>query len=188
MTSHPFEGAVVLLQVGSGPRHDIGVSRVGAAPRAALGAKVKIGLRPVQRCKRERHFQVPGLGPRVSGSGDQLQVMVRGKIQVLNLDPNLRTCTWYLTAETRDLKVYGPSQSSGLRFPFELCSSVSGRVERPRSTAADRAGQPTLKAITPPILDTPYSILYAALVLLSSGPLSSLPCPISSLPPARSAC
>ena len=31
----------------------IGVE-VGAAPRAALGAKVQIGLRPVQKCKSER--------------------------------------------------------------------------------------------------------------------------------------
>ena len=34
---------------------------VGAAPRAALGAKVQIGLRPVQRCKSERQsLQVAG--------------------------------------------------------------------------------------------------------------------------------
>jgi hypothetical protein len=178
----------VLFQVGSGPRHDIGVSRVGAVPRAALGAKVQIGLRPVQRCKRERYFQVPGLGPRVSGSGDQLQVLVRGKIQVLNLYPNLRTCTWYLTAETRDLKVYAPSQSSGLRFPFELCSSVSGRVERPRSTAADQGWSAHPQGNHSP--DTRYSILDT---LRRSCPLVLRPsifpsCPISSLPPARSAC
>jgi len=30
-----------------------------------------------------------------------------------------------------------PSQLSGLRFPFEWCLSALGRVERPRSTAAD---------------------------------------------------
>jgi hypothetical protein len=37
------------------------------------------------------HSQVPGLGPRVSGSGYQVQVRVRGNIQVLNLYPNLHT-------------------------------------------------------------------------------------------------
>ncbi len=37
------------------------------------------------------YFQVPGLGPQVSGAGYQVQVRVRGKIQVLNLYPNLNT-------------------------------------------------------------------------------------------------
>jgi len=61
--------------------------RVGSALRADLGVKVQIGLRPVQRCKRERqgsrgdrkpddwlgHF-VPGGGwqPRVAGGGIDL--------------------------------------------------------------------------------------------------------------------
>ena len=39
----------------------------------------------------ERHFQVPGLGPQVSGTGYQVQVQVRGEIQILNLYPNLNT-------------------------------------------------------------------------------------------------
>ncbi len=42
------------------------------------GAKVQIGLRPVQRCKSGMHSQVPGLGHRVSGSGVQVQVQVPG--------------------------------------------------------------------------------------------------------------
>ena len=42
-----------------------------------------------------------------------------GKIQILNLYPNLSTRTRPPTAETRDLKMYAPNQSSGLRFPFE---------------------------------------------------------------------
>jgi hypothetical protein len=62
---------------------------VGTAPRAVLSAKVQIGLRPVQRCKSGTHLRVPGLGPQVSGTGYQVQVRVRGKIQVLNLYPNL---------------------------------------------------------------------------------------------------
>ncbi len=56
-----------------------------------VGAKVQIGLRPVQRCKRERHLQVPGLGPQVSGTGFQVQVQVPGEIPNLNLYPNLKT-------------------------------------------------------------------------------------------------
>ena len=56
-----------------------------------LGANVQIGLRPVQRCKSEQHFWVAGLGPQVSGTGYLAQVRVRGKIQVLNLYPNLNT-------------------------------------------------------------------------------------------------
>ena len=39
----------------------------------------------------KRHFQVPGLSPQVSGTGYQVQVRVRGKVQVLNLYPNLNT-------------------------------------------------------------------------------------------------
>jgi hypothetical protein len=42
-------------------------------------------------CKRERQFQVPGLGPQVSGTGYQVQVRVRGNIQILNLYPYLNT-------------------------------------------------------------------------------------------------
>jgi len=38
-----------------------------------------------------RHFQVPGLGPQVSGTGYQVQVRVQGEIQILNLYPNLNT-------------------------------------------------------------------------------------------------
>ncbi len=56
-----------------------------------VGAKVQIGLRPVQRCKRERNLQVTGLGPQVSGAGFQVQVRVPGEIQNLNLYPNLKT-------------------------------------------------------------------------------------------------
>jgi hypothetical protein len=56
----------------------------------------------------------------VSGTGCQVQVRVRGIIQILNLYPNLNTRTWLPTAETRDLKCVLPSSSSGLRFPFEL--------------------------------------------------------------------
>jgi len=58
-----------------------------------VSAKVQIGLRPVQRCKRGRHIQVPGLGPQVSGTGYQVQVRVRvrGKLQILNLYPYLNT-------------------------------------------------------------------------------------------------
>jgi hypothetical protein len=37
----------------------------------------------------KRHFRVPGLSPQVSGTGYQVQVRVRGKVQVLNLYPNL---------------------------------------------------------------------------------------------------
>jgi hypothetical protein len=54
-----------------------------------VGPKVQIGLRPVQRSKRERHLQVPGLGPQVSGTGFQVQVQVPGEIQILNPNPNL---------------------------------------------------------------------------------------------------
>ena len=39
----------------------------------------------------EIHFRVPGLSPQVSGTGYQEQVRVRGKVQVLNLYPNLNT-------------------------------------------------------------------------------------------------
>ncbi|MEY3813161.1 MAG: hypothetical protein RI910_614 [Verrucomicrobiota bacterium] len=42
-------------------------------------------------CKREKQFQVPGLGPQVSGTGYQVQVRVRGNIQILNLYPYLNT-------------------------------------------------------------------------------------------------
>ncbi len=44
---------------------------VGTALRADLGAKVQIGLRPVQRCKGEDSFgsQVSGSGLRSSGAG-----------------------------------------------------------------------------------------------------------------------
>ncbi len=45
-----------------------------------------------------------------------------GKIQILNLYPNLKTRTGLPTAETRGLKLV-PSQSSALRFPFELMLS-----------------------------------------------------------------
>ena len=38
-----------------------------------------------------RVFQVPGLGPQVSGTGVQAQVRVPGKIQILNLYPNPNT-------------------------------------------------------------------------------------------------
>ena len=38
-----------------------------------------------------RYSRVPGLGPQVSGTGYQVQVRVRGKIQILNLYPNLNT-------------------------------------------------------------------------------------------------
>ena len=37
----------------------------------------------------KEQFQVPGLGPQVSGAGYQVQVRVRGKIQILNLYPYL---------------------------------------------------------------------------------------------------
>ena len=37
------------------------------------------------------YFQVPGLGPQVSGVGYQVQLRVRGIIQVLDLYPNLNT-------------------------------------------------------------------------------------------------
>ena len=92
---------------------------VGTAPRAVLCAKVQIGLWPVQRCKRERHLQVPGLGPQVSGTGVQVQVPGPGQIQIPNLYPNPNARTWLPTAETRDLKNESPCRLSGLRFPFE---------------------------------------------------------------------
>ena len=73
----------------------------------SYSAKVQIGLRPVQRCKymvlavsgwrlgmhltQGRYSRVPGLGPQVSGTGYQVQVRVRGKIQILNLYLNLNT-------------------------------------------------------------------------------------------------
>jgi hypothetical protein len=116
----------------------------GTAPRAVLSAKVQIGLRPVQRCKRGRHRQVPGLGPRVSGSGAREQLQARGEIQILNLHPNLKTRTRLPGAETRDLKTiashvctfaqelrsglhraFSPRQSSCLRFPFERVPRLS---------------------------------------------------------------
>jgi hypothetical protein len=89
-------------------------------------------------CGQYPHSQVPGLGPRVSGSGAREQLQARGEIQILNLHPNLKTRTRLPGAETRDLKTiashvctfaqelrsglhraFSPSQSSGLRFPFE---------------------------------------------------------------------
>ena len=157
---------------------------VGTAPRAVLGAKVQIGLRPVQRCKRERHFQVPGLGPRVSGSGDQLQVLVRGKIQVLNLYPNLRTCAWYLTAETRDLKVYAPSQSSGLRFPLEACISLVNRASEPPGLSFIPVS-PCHRARVPPARWCAGALTFA---LLHAAPpqlhlcTASPPCPLVTVP------
>jgi len=54
---------------------------------------------------REIHFRVPGLSPQVSGTGYQVQVRVRGKVQVLNLYPNLKARTRLLVAETWDLKI-----------------------------------------------------------------------------------
>ena len=42
-------------------------------------------------CKGEKHFQVSGLGPQVSGTGYQVQVRARDKIQILNLYPNPNT-------------------------------------------------------------------------------------------------
>jgi len=51
------------------------------------------------------HSRVPGLSTQVSGTGYQVQVRVRGKVQVLNLYPNLNTWTWLLAAETWDLKM-----------------------------------------------------------------------------------
>jgi|GEM_PF-3209811 len=51
------------------------------------------------------HSQVPGLGHQVSGTGCQVQVRVRGKVQLLNLYPNLNTRAWLLAAETWDLKM-----------------------------------------------------------------------------------
>ena len=76
---------------------------------------------PVSGFPRSLWQSIPG--SQVSALGSQVRVIRYrfgyGEIQVLNLYPNLRTCTWYLTAETRDLRVYAPSQSSGLRFPLE---------------------------------------------------------------------
>ncbi len=51
----------------------------------------------MQRCKSEDIF-----GSQVSAL--RSQVRVRGKIQILNLHPHLKTLTWDPTAETRDLK------------------------------------------------------------------------------------
>jgi len=39
----------------------------------------------------KRQFQVPGLGPQVSGAGNQVQVRVRGDIQIPNLYLYLNT-------------------------------------------------------------------------------------------------
>ncbi len=46
------------------------------------------------------HFQVPGLGNQVSGSGNQVQVLVPGP------DPNLITRTWRQKPVTRDPKCF----------------------------------------------------------------------------------
>ena len=54
----------------------------------------------------KRYFRVSGLSPRVSGAGYQVQERVLGKIQILNLHPNLKTRTWLPPAETRDLKYF----------------------------------------------------------------------------------
>ena len=56
---------------------------VGRVERPRSTAADRAG-RPYQR-----HFRVPGLSPQVSGTGYQVQVRVRGKVQVLNLYPNL---------------------------------------------------------------------------------------------------
>ncbi len=48
------------------------------------------------------HFQVPGLGNQVSGSGNQVQVLVPGP------DPNLITRTWRQKPATRDPKCFQP--------------------------------------------------------------------------------
>jgi hypothetical protein len=77
---------------------------------------VQIGLRPVQRCKCE-----DSLGSQVSA----LRYLVRvircryrcGIIQILNLYPNLNTCTRLPTAETRDLKSF-PAKHPVSGFPL----------------------------------------------------------------------
>jgi len=53
----------------------------------------------------KKDFQVPGLGPRVSGSGLQVQVQV----QVPTPNLHLLTRTWLPIAETRDLKMCTPA-------------------------------------------------------------------------------
>ncbi len=59
-----------------------------ARPYLETGLK---GRPETGRMLREIHFRVPGLSPQVSGTGYQVQVRVRGKVQVLNLYPNLNT-------------------------------------------------------------------------------------------------
>jgi len=48
------------------------------------------------------HSQVPGLGHQLSGSGNQVQVLVPGP------DPNLITRTWLLKPVTCDPKCFQP--------------------------------------------------------------------------------
>ena len=121
--------------------------QVGTAPRAVLCAKVQIGLRPVQRCKRERHLQVPGLGPQVSGTGYQVQVRVRGNSgpepvpepEHLNLAPDRR--------DPRPEMVSLPTFALLHRSSAPICTfalSLSGppslRPSCPRVTASPRHG------------------------------------------------
>jgi hypothetical protein len=85
-------------------------------------------------------------GSQVSALGNQVR-MIRyrcgyGEIQVLNLYPNLRTCIWYLTAETRDLKMYSPANHPVSGFPLSADSLPwvgLSALAQPRLT---KGGQP----------------------------------------------
>jgi hypothetical protein len=70
---------------------------------------------------KQGQFRVPGLGLQVLGTGYQVQVRVRGNIQVLNLCPNLNTRTRLPTAETRDLRPEKVSPANSPIFGFPCC-------------------------------------------------------------------
>ena len=58
---------------------------VGTAPRAVLGAKEEFtsgGGWQLRVAGGRNHSRVPGLGPRVSGTGYLVQVQVPGEIQI----------------------------------------------------------------------------------------------------------
>ena len=111
---------------------------VGTAPCAVLGAKVQTGLRPVQRCKRGRHRQVPGLGPQVPSSGARLQVRVPGEIKSPNPHLNIFPAPTLIPSFTFALLHAAPPQ-------LHLCTASSPppcpHVNLPASAALWPTGQ-----------------------------------------------
>ena len=104
------------------------MGRVGTASRPSLSW---VGLSALAQPRLTKggqpYLETRGIfGSQVSALGSQVRVIRCrfgcGEIQVLSLYPNLRTCTWYLTAETRDLKMYSPANPPVSGFPLSAVS------------------------------------------------------------------